>query len=61
MAPERVFLSVYIAGQRSAAEIEKRFRKMRRVLKGGEAEKDERVHFDEDVKAILNYLEQSDI
>ena len=41
-APERAFLSVYLAGPRSAAELEKRFQKVRRVLKGGEAEKDER-------------------
>ena len=56
-APERAFLSIYLAGPRSTAGLEKEFQKMRRVLKGGGAEKDERVHFDENVKAILNYLE----
>jgi hypothetical protein len=32
-APERAFLSVYLAGPRSAGELEKRFQKMRRVFK----------------------------
>ena len=58
-APERAFLSTYLAGPRSTAELEKKFQKMRRVLKGGGAEKDERVHFDENVKAVLSYVEQN--
>ncbi len=55
-APERAFLSVYLAGRRSVAELEKRFQKLRRVLKGGGAEDDEREHFDENVKAVRKYL-----
>jgi hypothetical protein len=34
-APERAFLSVYLAGPRSAAELENKFQKMRRVLNLG--------------------------
>ena len=44
-APERAFFCVYVVGPRSAGELEKRFQKMRRVLKGGDVEKDERVNF----------------
>ena len=33
-ATERAFLSIYIARQRSTGELERRFQKMRRVLKG---------------------------
>jgi len=58
-APERAFLSVYLAGPQSMADLEKRFQKVRRVLKGGEAEKDEREHFDENVKAVQKYLERN--
>jgi len=57
--PERTFLSVYLAGPHSAAKLENRFQKVRRVLKGSFAEKDERKHFDENVKAVLNYLERN--
>jgi peptide chain release factor subunit 1 len=57
--PERTFLSVYLAGPHSAAELEHRFQKVRRVLKGGCAEKDEREYFDENAKAVLNYLERN--
>ena len=31
-APERAFLSVYLAGPRSVADLEEKFRKARRVL-----------------------------
>ena len=58
-AQERVFLSVYLAGPPSAKELEKRFQKVRSVLRGGGAEKDEREHFDENVKAVHKYLERS--
>ncbi|MFQ6092363.1 MAG: Vms1/Ankzf1 family peptidyl-tRNA hydrolase [bacterium] len=57
MAPERAFLSVYLAGPRSGPELEKRLQRVRRVLKGGGAERDEREHFDENVKAVQEYLE----
>lgn len=56
---ERAFLSVYLTSPHSAAELENKFQKMRRVLKGGRAEKDEREHFDENVKAIFNCLERN--
>jgi peptide subunit release factor 1 (eRF1) len=58
-APERAFLSVYIAGPKSATELDRRFQKVRRVLKGGAAEKDEREHFDENVKTVQRYLERN--
>lgn len=58
-APERAFLSVYIAGPQSVAGLGKRFQKVRRVLKGGGAEKDEREHFDENAKAVEKYLDRN--
>ena len=58
-AQERVFLSVYLAGPHSATELGKRFQKVRRVLRGGGAQKDEREHFDENVKAVQKYLGRS--
>ncbi|MCK4625846.1 MAG: hypothetical protein KAV00_11080, partial [Phycisphaerae bacterium] len=58
-APERAFLSVYISGPKSAAELEKKFQKIRRVLKGGRVEKDEREHFDENVKSVGEYLKRN--
>lgn len=56
---ERAFLSVYLAGPRSVRELDKRFEKVRRVLKGGGAEKDERELFDENVKAVREYLKRN--
>lgn len=58
-APERAFLSVYLAGPRSVGELEKRFERIRRVLRGGSTERDEREHFDEDVKAVRRYLHRN--
>jgi len=58
-SPERTFLSVFLAGPQSVAGLESRFQKVRRVLKDGCSEKDEREHFDENVKAVLNYLERN--
>jgi peptide chain release factor subunit 1 len=56
-APERAFLSVYLAGPHSVPALDRRFQKVRLVLKGGGgAEKDEREHFDENVKAVKEYL-----
>jgi len=55
-APNRAFLSVYLAGPHSAAGLEKRFQRARRVLRGGGEEKDEREYFDENVQAVLRYL-----
>jgi len=58
-SPERTFLSVFLARPQSVAGLESRFQKVRRVLKDGCSEKDEREHFDENVKAVLNYLERN--
>lgn len=58
-APERAFLSLYLAGPQSVAGLEKRFQSVRRVLKGGGAEQDEREHFDENVKAVEKYLNRN--
>ena len=56
---ERAFLSVYIDGPQSVRALKKRFEKIRRALKGGGAEKDEREHFDENVKAVDDYLRKN--
>ena len=57
-APERAFLSIYIAGRHSLGELEKRLNKARNMLKGGGIEKDEREYFDENVGAVMKYLGQ---
>jgi len=63
---ERAFLSVYLAKPSSAAGLEKRFRKVRRVLSGkGEdspssaAEKDEREHFDQNCALVMKHLDKT--
>ena len=58
-APDRAFLTVCIARPGSVSELEKRFRQVRRVLKGGRAEKDEREYFDENVGLVKEYLEKN--
>jgi len=58
-ASERTFLSVYLAGPHSASELEHGFQKVRRVLKSGCAEKDEREHYHQNVKVVLNYLKRN--
>ena len=57
-APERAFLSVYLAGPQSVQNVEGRFQKARRVLTGAAA-KDEREHFDQNVKVVREYLERN--
>ena len=58
-APERAFLSVYLAGPHSVAELKNRFQKVRRVMKGGVAEDDEREQFEENAKAVEEYLQRN--
>ena len=58
-APERAFLSVYIAGKHSLVDFEKRLHRTRNMLKGGGIEKDEREYFDENVNAVMRYLGQN--
>jgi len=58
-APERVFLSVYLAGPASARSLPGQFERLRRLLRsGGAAEKDEREHFDENVRLVESYLDR---
>ncbi|NQT89057.1 hypothetical protein HQ560_19970 [bacterium] len=54
-APERAFLSIYLASPDSVSRLEKRLAKLRRVLDGRE----EREHFDENVQAVLKYLSRN--
>jgi peptide subunit release factor 1 (eRF1) len=58
-APERTYLSVYISGGHSLRDLEKKFHKVRSMLKGGALEKDEREYFDENVGSVMRYLEQN--
>jgi peptide chain release factor subunit 1 len=60
-AQERVFLSVFLAGPHSVSELEAGFRRVRHALKGEDAVKDERDHFDENVEAVWEYLEKEPI
>jgi len=57
-AQERAFLSVYLRRPQSVAELEKKLPKLRRLLKGGGAAKDEREHFDENVKMVREHLDR---
>jgi len=57
-AQDRVFLSVYVADPQSADRLDKRFERLRRSLKGGDEEKDERDHFDENVRTVHEYLDR---
>lgn len=58
-APERAFLSLYIAGRHSMINLEKRLHKVRNMFQGSGIEKDEREHFDENVSAVMSYLGQN--
>jgi len=58
-APERAFLSVYLSGPRSVDQLDRRIRDLRRVLKGGGAEKDEREHLDQNVEMVRDYLSKN--
>jgi len=53
----RAFLSIYLATPKSAVNLEHDLKRMRRVLKGSESEKDEQAHFDENVKRVMDYLD----
>jgi len=55
----RAFLSVFLAGPQSVADLEKRLSKVHRVLKGGGPEKDEREYFTENVAVLWEYLSQN--
>lgn len=57
-APERSFLSLYLSGPDSVYELDRSFRRLRKVLSKNNGEKDERVQFDENVKMVYQYLEQ---
>ena len=56
---ERAFLSVYLAGPHSVDELEKKFERIRRLLKTGGTEKDEKEYFDDNVRLVTEYLEHS--
>lgn len=58
---DKTFLSLYIASPKSLANLEKRFDQIRRVLKSNDTERDEREHFEENVKAVRKYLERNPI
>jgi len=56
-ASERAFLSVYLAGPASARGLPGTFERLRRLLRSaGDAGKDEREHFDENVRLVESYL-----
>ena len=57
-ASERAFLSVYLAGPRSVATLEKELKRLRRALVRSEAEKDERDHLDENVELVRKHLDR---
>ncbi len=56
---DKAFLSLYISSPASLPNLEKRFEQIRRILKGSDTQKDEREHFEENVKAVTKYLEKN--
>lgn len=62
---DKTFLSLYISGSRSLQNMEKSFEQIRRVLKSrgtlqrAPVERDEREHFEENVKAVRKYLKKN--
>src|SRR5664280_2577226 len=55
---ERAFLSIYLAGTHSVDELEKKFERIRRLLKTGGTEKDEKEYFDDNVRLVTEYLDR---
>jgi hypothetical protein len=55
-ASERAFLSVYLAGPHSVAGLEKRFERIRHLLRIGDPERDEKEYFDDNVRSVTEYL-----
>lgn len=55
---ERAFLSVYLAGPHSVAGLEKKFERIRHLLRTGGSEKDEREYFDDNVRRVTEYLDR---
>ncbi len=51
---DKTFLSIYISSPKSLRSLGKRIERIRRVLKSNDTEKDEREHFEENVKAVKN-------
>ena len=49
---ERAFLSVYLGGPHSVDELEKKFERIRRLLKTGGTEKDEKEYFNDNVRLV---------
>ena len=56
---DKTFLSIYISSQKSLRNLGKRIEQIRRVLKSNDTEKDEREHFEQNVKAVEKYLERN--
>jgi peptide chain release factor subunit 1 len=54
---ERAFLSVYLAGPHSVDGLEKKFERIRRLLRTG-PEKDEKEYFDGNVRSVTEYLDR---
>ena len=58
-ATDKTFLTLYISSPKSLQNLEKNFEKIRRVLKSDDTEKDEREHFEENVKVVRKYLKKN--
>jgi peptide subunit release factor 1 (eRF1) len=55
-APERAFLSVYLAGPQSMRDFERRCDRIRRLLGSDNNTKSERGYFDDDFSSVADYL-----
>lgn len=58
-AQERVFLTVYLTENAPVDDLKDLFDDRRKALSVGEAERDEREHFDENARCVLEYLDRN--
>ena len=56
---EKTFLSLYLSNPKSFQKLERNFQQIRRALKSNKAERDEKEHFEENIKAVKNYLKNN--
>ncbi len=61
VAPDRTFLSIYLAGPHSVNELDKKLNKLRLLLKSDNIQKDELEYFEENIKTVEEYLKKNPI
>jgi peptide subunit release factor 1 (eRF1) len=56
---EKTCLSLYLSGPKSIQNLEATFTEIRSVLKKGEAERDEKEHFEENINMVKKFLKKN--